>query len=342
MDGTVLVTGAGGFVGSAVVRRLVAGERPAFWDGTPVRHVVALLRPGGSRERLEELPRDSGWSVQHADLADSEGFAGVLHRVRPRAVLHVALDRAAYRQVLKPDADPLVTRPLETLFKALSGVPDSRLVHTGSAWVLGPGDRLAEDVPLSPRSPYARNKARADALLPVLGRRSGVPWINLRLFNTFGRHEAPTRLLPYLVARLSAGAVAELSHGEQVRDFTDVDAMADAYALALKAPEEACGAVYHVGSGRGSTIRAFAEAVTELVGNRDLLRFGAGETRDQDLPCLVAAPALATRRLGWSPDPDLRGGIHRAVRWWLRRSGLEGEGPVAAGHAVRARTEAAE
>lgn len=325
VEDAVLVTGAGGFVGSAVVRRLVGGERATFWDGTPIGKVVALLRPGGSRERLERLRPSAAWEVEHADVADGQALSAVMRRVRPRVVLHLALDREAFEHVPPAEADPLVTAPLEALFAGLAATSDARFVHTGSAWVLAGGDRLAEVAPLDPYSPYTRNKARADALLPELGERSGVPWINLRLFNAFGRYEPATRLLPHLVARLSRGEPAQLSHGDQVRDFTDVDGMAEAYVLALKAPREACGAVYHVGSGHGTTVREFAAAVAEVVGNGDLVHFGAADTEDQRRPSLVADPALARRSLGWAPDADLRSRIHSAARWWLDRCECEAE-----------------
>jgi nucleoside-diphosphate-sugar epimerase len=328
MEDAVLVTGAGGFVGSAVVRRLVVGGSASFWDGRPVGRVVALLRPGGSAERLSELRPSAAWSLARCDLADPESVAGLMSRIRPRAVLHLGLDRAAFQHVLPAHSDPLVSRPLEALFAGLGRVSDARFVHTGSAWVLRSGEHLAEDAPLELSSPYTRNKARADALLPVLGEHSGVPWINLRLFNAFGRHELPGRLLPHLVARLARGETALLSHGDQVRDFSDVDAMAEAYVLALRAPAEACDAVYHVGSGRGCTVRAFAHTVAEVVGNRELIRFGVAETEDRRVPALVADPTLARERLGWTPDVDLRSRIHKAASWWLDRWGLEPERPT--------------
>ncbi len=308
---SVLVTGAGGFVGSAVVRRLVNGPE----------HVVALLSPAGSMERLEELPADGSWSIERADVSDRDELRAVLDRVRPRAIVHVALSAAAYTEVHPLDDDPIVAGPLSTLFEALG--PDSRFVYAGSAWVLRAGDRLDESAPVEPLKPYARNKARADELIPVLAERAGVPWINLRLFNMFGRYEKPTRLLPTLVSRLARGEVAELTHGEQVRDFNDVDVMAGAFADALAASESACGALYHVGSGRATSVRELALDVAEALGRPELVRFGEAETQDEDLPCLVADPSLAERELGWQPDLDLEERVRGAVQWWLARLEVE-------------------
>ena len=308
----MLVTGAGGFVGSAVVRRLVrAGTE--LWDGSPVDCVVALLRPKSLPSRLEVLTRDDPWTVERANLQDAGALGEVLRRVRPRAVVNAALDAAVHSGKIVGHG------PLETLFTELAGFEGERIVHAGSAWVLAPGVHLAEDAVVDPRSPYARHKAEEDELLPRLGERSAVGWINLRLFNIFGRYEMPSRLLPYLVSRLLHGEPADISHGDQVRDFNDVDDIAQAFALALRAPESACGALYHIGSGRATTVREFALAVAEVAGDPKLIRFGAGRTPDQDLPSLVGEPARARRVLGWRPDNSLDERLRAAAEWWLAR-----------------------
>jgi nucleoside-diphosphate-sugar epimerase len=313
----VLVTGAGGFIGSAIVRRLVSGSAQ-FADGARIEHVVALLRPNGSTARLDELPRNGSWSVERADVDDRDTLGAVLERLRPRAIVHAALDAEAY---LVEDEDRFAGRPLTTMLAGLAGVQGSRFLQVGSAWVLGAGDHLDESAPLEPLTPYARNKASTDILLPALADRFDVPWLNLRLFNTFGRYEKAQRLLPMLVARLSRGESAELTRGDQVRDFTDVETMAEAFVCALAAPERACGRVYHVGSGRGTTVRDFALTVAAAVGTPDLIRFGVAAAEDEGLACLVADPARTESALGWRPLLDLRGRVRATVDWWLEQLG---------------------
>lgn len=320
-EGTVLITGAGGFVGSAVVRRFV--QRPTrFADGAPVEHVVALLRPDEATGRLEALTPSHSWSTEYADIADPAQVRDVVNRASPRAILHTAFPAEGFREVWETGHDPLVAGPLSSLVESLAGVPHSRFVHCGSAWVLASGDRLDESAPAAPKTPYARNKARADALLPTFAEQEGVPWINLRLFNLFGRYERPTRLVPMLTAGLLRGEIVELTHGDQVRDFNDVDVIAEAFADALSAPDSACGAVYHIGSGRGTSVRELALEVATFLGRPELVRFGLAETQDSDLPCLVADPRLAERVLRWRPDRDLERRVRAAVEWWVPR--LEG------------------
>lgn len=299
---SVLVTGAGGFLGSAVVRALVA-------DG--VEDVVAVLRPGGATDRLETVP---ACPVAEVDLAAPDATAR-LRALGPQTIVHVALDREAYRRV-----DPAFSeRPLRAVLGALDGVPGARLVHTSSAWLLAPGDRLAEDAPVLPRSPYARNKAHTDELVPRLAHEAGVAWLILRPFNLFGRYEDASRLVPHLVSRLAAGQPAELSHGGQIRDFNDVDAVGRAFSAALGADAEAYGSLYHVGSGRGTSARELALLVAEELGRPDLLRFGASRTADEDVPVLVSDPSRARDVLGWSTPEPLEEVVRSTVAWWLER-----------------------
>lgn len=322
MRDAVLVTGGGGFVGSAVVRRIAARLQagPLRLAGDEeIRHVVALLRPGGSALRLEELDAGPRWSLREADLGRPEELRAVLREIRPAAVVHTAVDWTGFQAAEPTDEEPQVASILRELATGLGRARGRRLIHTGSVWVLPAGERLAETEPLAPTSPYARAKALEDRLLPELASAAGVEWVNLRLFNLFGRYERPERLIPYLVGRLSRGLPADLSEPGNVRDFTDVDLVADAFVLALEAPAAAANELYHIGTGRGIRIARVADTVASLVGGRELLRYGRMDTPDRAIPVQVADIGRSTARLGWNPAGDVETRIAATVRWWQRR-----------------------
>ena len=135
----------------------------------------------------------------------------------------------------------------------------------------------------------------------------------------FGRYEGTHRLLPHLIDCWRRSRPARLTHGEQVRDFNDVDDIAEAYRLALLCPPAACNAVYHIGSGRGVSVREFAAMVRAAMNVPGEVEFDAAETRDQHVSALVSDPRLATRALGWRPGDDLDSRVRAAVDWWLAR-----------------------
>ena len=314
---TVLVTGAGGFVGSAVVRALVAAGTEGsarLADGSQLEHVVGVLRPGGVTDRLETVTSSPLLALVEADVT-APAFDEVLAQHRPAAVVHTALPATAHERFDRE----LTLTPLRAAFSALAEVKGARIVHAGSAWTLAPGTRLAEDAVVAAGTPYARTKLAEDEALDALGRTQGVPWLSLRLFNLFGRYEVPTRLLPTLVDRLVQGSPAELSHGDQVRDFNDVDDIALAFVAALAVPAPSCHRVVHVGSGRGTSTRALAAMVVDVLGHGDLVHFGARETADAGVAALTADPSLARSLLGWRPGVPLERRVREAVEWWLAR-----------------------
>ena len=321
MGGSVLITGAGGFIGSAVTRRLVrwAEEGAALWDGEPLETVCALLRPASSGWRLEEVRQSSLLSIERADIADDEVLRAVLQKYEPKAVLNLAFDPSGFKPLSEDEWRARHLRPLETMFKGLSRTKDARFVHTGSAWVLASGQELAEDAVIAPALDYAKAKVRLDNALGPLSGAHGVPFVNLRLFNVFGRYEDRKRLLPHLVDRWRRGLAAHLTHGDQIRDFNDVDDIAEAYRLALVAPPSACGAVYHIGSGRGTSVREFAAMVGAAMGGSGKIEFNTARTADRKVRALVSDPALAIKQLRWQPRDDLQVRIRDAVKWWLAR-----------------------
>ena len=321
MGRTILVTGGGGFIGSAVTRRLIrwAEAGATCWDGEHVDAVCALLRPGASDWRLESVRHSPAFRIKRADIADTASLRDILDGVKPKVVLHLAFDPSGFEPQTDEEWRSRHFAPMETIFEALSRLGDTRFVHTSSAWVLAPGERLDEDAPVAPSLDYARAKAKLDDALPGLSRTYGVPFINLRLFNVFGPYEAVHRLLPHLVDRWRRGLSARLTQGDQLRDFNHVDDIAEAYRLALTCPPSACGAVYHIGSGRGTTVKQFAQLVGAAMGAPGAIEWDSAQTRDRHIPALVSDPRLAMRALGWRRAEDLASRVRAAVEWWLER-----------------------
>ncbi|HUO96977.1 MAG TPA: NAD(P)-dependent oxidoreductase [Steroidobacteraceae bacterium] len=273
MSRLVLLTGGLGFVGRPLCAALAAA-------GARVRLVVRRGATVDVHAALESV-------VQTPDLfAETTDWWGTaLDGVD--TVVHAAWYAEPGRYLTSP-------RNLECLVGTLRLADGA--VAAGVRRVVGVGTcfeydlsagRLAVTTPLAPSTPYAGAKAAAYLALSTWLKRAHVGFAWARLFYLYGEREDPRRLVPYLRARLAAGEAAELTLGEQVRDFLDVaEAGRQIAALALGTRE---GPV-NVCSGVPTTVRALAERIADEYGRRDLLRFGARPENLVDPPCVVGVP----------------------------------------------------
>jgi nucleoside-diphosphate-sugar epimerase len=146
------------------------------------------------------------------------------------------------------------------------------------------GGTLSVDTPLKPLTPYAAAKAAAFFALSQHLPLQQVEFCWCRLFYLFGEGEDARRLVPYVRARLSAGEYAELTSGEQVRDFLDVR---DAARLIVDHALGTHTGAANICSGVAVTVREFIERIADEYGRRDLLRFGARPNNLVDPPRVV-------------------------------------------------------
>jgi nucleoside-diphosphate-sugar epimerase len=151
------------------------------------------------------------------------------------------------------------------------------------------GGMLLPDTPLRPQTLYAACKAAAFQVLSNLLPAAGTEFAWCRLFYLHGEGEDSRRLVPYLHKQLAAGQAAELTSGNQVRDFLDVS---DAGAMIARAAQSSLQGPLNICSGRPVTVRELAEGIADQYGRRDLLRFGARPDNAFDPPRVVGVPAL--------------------------------------------------
>ena len=272
MSQLVLLTGATGFVGRQVLAALTAA-------GCAVRLVVR----GGREAAVSAAPGvESIASTPDLFAESSDWWAGTCAGVD--TLVHVAWYAEPGRYLESPRNLDCLIGTLE-LAKGAARAGVRRLVGVGTCFEYDlTGGLLSVATPLAPLTPYAAAKAAAFLALSRFLPQQGVEFAWGRLFYLYGEHEDPRRLVPYLRGRLQAGAVAELTRGDQVRDFLDVrEAGALLAELALG---ERQGAV-NICSGVPTTVRELAERIADEYGRRDLLRFGARPENLVDPPRVV-------------------------------------------------------
>jgi nucleoside-diphosphate-sugar epimerase len=268
----VLLTGATGFVGRQILRALAK-------RGCKVRVAIRA----GSEDRLPHtdaiekvIATADMWAENAAWWAEVCGGVEI--------VIHGAWYAEPGRYLQSPKNSECLAGTLR-LAEGASQAGVRRFVGVGSCFEydLDIG-LLSVDAPLKPTTPYAEAKAAAFAALTRSLPQQGVEFAWCRLFYLYGEGEDARRLVPYLRGRLAAGEPAELTSGQQIRDYLDVREagrmIADATLGAAQGPVNIC-------SGVALTIRQLAERIADEYGRRDLLRFGARPDNLVDPPIVV-------------------------------------------------------
>lgn len=274
MTGLFLVTGATGFVGRHVLRALAL-------RGARVRVVVR----GGTQE---QLAGDEGIEkvVRTPDLfaESAEWWADACKDID--TVIHVAWYAEPGKYLQSPRNLDCLAGTLQLAKGAIqAGV--RRFVGVGSCFEYDlTGGVLSIDTPLRPLTPYAGAKAAAFMALSQCLPYQGVEFVWCRLFYLYGEGEDARRLVPYLRARLIAGEPAELSNGNQIRDFLDVRETAE---MTVEVALGKLQGAVNICSGLPVTVRQLAEKIADEYGRRDLLRFGVRPDNLVDPHCIVGS-----------------------------------------------------
>ena len=272
MTGITLLTGATGFVGRQVLRAL--GEK-----GVRVRVVV---RDGKQRQLATVECVETVVTTPDLFAESAAWWANVCKGVD--TVIHVAwyAEPGKYLESSK-NLDCLIGTLHLAKGAAQAGVKRFIGIGTCFEYDLTEG-MLSVDTPLRPLTPYAGAKAAAFMALSQWAPKQGIEFAWCRLFYLHGEGEDSRRLVPYLRSKLAAGEPAELTSGNQIRDFIDVREAGRI--IAETARGHAQGAV-NICSGIPITVRQLAESIADEYGRRDLLRFGSRQDNLIDPPCVV-------------------------------------------------------
>jgi nucleoside-diphosphate-sugar epimerase len=299
----ILVTGAAGFVGACVARRLVTSDC----------EVHALLRPDRDAWRLSGL--QPKLNVHPMDLAEAGEVRSLLRRISPEVVVHCATHGAYASQVeLRTILETNVVASGE-LFAACLDAGVRLVVNVGSSSEYGfKSEPMRESDRLEPNSVYAVGKAAQTQLAALMGKGGATAIVTFRLFSVYGPFEEPTRLVPTLIRRAKAGLDLELADPDIAHDFVFVEDVVDAL-VDFRSQLGHGGSVFNLGSGRQTTLKELALAVVDTVSSPSQCRFGVFPARHWDTTTWQADASLARERLGWSARHDLRQGLAKTAAW---------------------------
>ncbi len=302
--GRVLVTGAAGFLGSALVRALA--QRGAA--------VHALVRPASDLWRLGEV--QDGLTVHRVDVTDRRALIEAVAALRPEIIFHLAAQGVSHGRRNHWGIVAANIAGAAHLLEATEGLEYRRLVHVGGASEYGCKDGpIREEDPPQPVTLYGATKTAATALMQYAARAAAKPVVVVRPFSVYGPREPAGRLIPTAVlAALRKGEIYLTGPGIR-RDFVYVEDVAEALVLAAER-ESATGCVINIGSGVEFANEEVVAKVLAAVGARVPVHAGTLEARPWDCAHSVADIERARQRLGWTPRHSLDAGLEKTVAWF--------------------------
>jgi UDP-glucose 4-epimerase len=307
----VLVTGGGGFIGSNLVRALLArGDHVRVLDNFST----------GNRANLADV-----WDEIELVEGDLRSYERVHAATRG---VELVFHEGALPSVPRSVQDPLTTSAVnvEGTLNVLLAARDEgvrRVVAASSSSVYGNSGTLPrlESSPPDPESPYGVAKLAAERYCVAFSRVYEIETVVLRYFNVFGPRQDPTSqyaaVVPLFITTVASGEAVRIDgDGYQSRDFTFVENVIDGNLLAADAPD-ASGAVLNIATGEQTTVLELADTIGDLIGRdveKEFLPPRTGDVRHS-----WADVGEARRVIGFAPRVSLRDGLQRAVDWFLER-----------------------
>lgn len=308
---SVLITGAGGFIGSHLVELLVREGA----DVTAFLHYNSRGDIGLLRYAAPELVQRV--KFYFGDLRDPQAVHQAM--ANAQTVFHLGASIGIPYSYVHPH-DVVQTNVLGTL-NVLSAAREhgvERLIHTSTSEVYGTARYapIDEAHPLQGQSPYAASKIGADQLAESFYLSFGVPVSIVRPFNTFGPRQSARAVIPTIIVQLLKGKTVCLGALHPTRDFTYVVDTAAAFMAAAASPASV-GQVINLGSGREISIGDLAELISRLIGRSAAIEMTGERTRPtaSEVERLLADNRKAREIMGWTPSMSFEAGLQATISW---------------------------
>jgi NAD dependent epimerase/dehydratase len=312
--GKILVTGAGGFIGSHLVEALLR-------KGCCVRAFVHY-NSANSFGKLEDLgPLLDGVDIFTGNLRDAATVRRAVSGCR--IVLHLgALIGIPYSYLSPGDTFATNVGGTQNVLDAARDEGVEKVVITSTSEVYGTPLYIPIDEkhPLQAQSPYAASKIAADKLAESYYMAFDLPVATIRPFNTFGPRQSARAIIPTIITQVLAGDVIHLGSLHTSRDFIFVEDTVSGF-LAVAEHDNTVGRVINVGSGGAVSVGHLTELVMGIIGKRLEIRVDEERIRPEksEVKQLVCNYTLAEELLGWEPGFSLEEGMNKTIYWIRER-----------------------
>jgi dTDP-glucose 4,6-dehydratase len=326
----VIVTGGAGFIGSAVIRRIVDSTN---WTV----HNIDKLTYAGNLESLAGAGRSERVSFSRLDICDQTAVENVFREFKPDAVMHLAAESHVDRSIDGP-GEFITTNLVGTYtmlevarayWNGLEGGEKSsfRFHHISTDEVygsLGSEGYFTETTRYKPNSPYSATKAGSDHLVRAWHKTYGLPVVITNCSNNYGPYQYPEKLIPLVIQKaVSLESLPIYGQGDNVRDWLYVEDHAVALLTALEKGRS--GEVYNIGGNNEKTnldvVKTLCAGLDDLMPRADGTPYASQITFVADRPGHDKRYAIdcskTMNELGWRPAETFDTGIARTIRWYL-------------------------
>jgi dTDP-glucose 4,6-dehydratase len=327
----ILVTGGAGFIGSAVIRHILANTDDAVVN-------VDKLTYAGNLDSLMGSERTPRYAFEHVDICDRAQMDRVFAEHRPDRVMHLAAESHVDRSITGPAAfvetNVIGTYTLLEAARQYWSQLDAeqqaafRFHHISTDEVYGdlegPEDLFTETTPYQPSSPYSASKASSDHLVRAWQRTYGLPTLITNCSNNYGPCHFPEKLIPLIILNALEGkALPIYGKGNQIRDWLYVED--HARALYQVVTEGEVGETYNIGGHNEKqnieVVHTVCALLDELCPQSTHRPHAQLITHVQDRPGHDVRYAIDAskiqRELGWTPVETFESGIRKTVQWYL-------------------------
>ncbi|MFN3673335.1 MAG: dTDP-glucose 4,6-dehydratase [Bosea sp. (in: a-proteobacteria)] len=332
-----LVTGGAGFIGSAVVRKLIGETSHSVC-------VVDKLTYAGNLASLAPVAGSNRYRFEQADIGDAARMQAIFAEFRPDIVMHLAAESHVDRSIDGPGAfiQTNIVGSFTLLQEALrhwrgldaEGQARFRFHHISTDEVfgsLGAGGFFREDTAYQPNSPYSASKAASDHLVRAWRHTYGLPTLVTNCSNNYGPYHFPEKLIPLMIINALEGKPLPVyGNGQNIRDWLYVDDHADA--LLTVAERGRIGETYNIGGHNEKTnlevVKGICALLDELrpdpAGPHERLIAYVTDRPGHDARYAIDASKIG-RELGWTPKETFETGLRRTVEWYLANPGWWGD-----------------
>lgn len=301
----VLVTGATGFIGANLARRLAQENF----------EVHITLRPTSNRWRIKDLPKLKEHLV---DLTDLEELKKVVEEIKPEIIFHLAA--TSVFDGVEPDEEQLIkTNLLGTinLIKAIRHLDYQCFINTGSCAEYGLSEQIKRETDLcQPVNTYGIAKLASTLYANLEAKKYGKSILTLRPFSPYGPYDNQKRLISDNIIKALRNQNLELANPDAVRDYIYIDDIIDLYLKTIDRANDFKSEVFNVGSGNQSTSKEVIDKIIKITDSQSKAEWGKISSSPWDAKVWQADISKTRTAFDWQPKHNLEEGLEKTIAWF--------------------------